>query len=117
MIGNIIDVDEREERLPKWAKEKLADARRRVQNANELAQEARLATKPDDTDTLVNPWGKSIGLPKGERVRFLLSKDDNLRDWVDVRVKDGSLELMAGGSLILRPQVTNVVSVKVSSTF
>ncbi len=116
-MGNIIEVDEREQRLPKWAQEKLTDARRRVRDANELAQAARLATKPDETDTLIDPWGDSIGLPKGERVRFLLADDDNLREWVDVRVKDGVLELMGGGSLVLRPQVTNVVHIKVTSAF
>jgi hypothetical protein len=105
--------DPREERLPKWAQDALAHARRTAADALREREEARLATNPDETDTLVDPYGKPpIGLPKGERVRFLTGGSD--RDWIDVRVdRDGYLKVMGETRLVIYAQASNVVFMRV----
>ncbi len=113
-MQNIIVVDDRETRLPKWAQEKLADARRRVESAERSANKARLATNPADTNTVIDPYADiPIGLPKNANVRFLLG-DERRRSYVDVRVDGDAVHVMGGGMLAVMPKSGNVVDVRVN---
>jgi hypothetical protein len=115
---NPMEQDPREDKLPKWAQDQLATLRRKVTDAERRAEEARLASGPEDSDTFLHPHDEiPVRLGRGEPVRFQLG--ENYFDYLDVRIKrdrrDGPyLELMSGGGVLaLRPQVSNVVRVRV----
>ena len=87
---------------------------RRVENAERLAEEARLATHPDDTDTVVERGVRpAIGLSRGARVTFRLPGGGE----VMTRVEDGRLHVMSTGRISGRlhviPQASNVVLLEV----
>ena len=102
--------DEREVKLPMWAKATIERLRTSVERARSEAEEARLLTNPDDTDTHVRMYvGKPIGLPKGERVRFQLG--DRSDQYVDVRTEGNHVHVMGGDMLVLKCQASNVVNI------
>lgn len=118
--------DPREDKLPRWAAETLTRLRRRVSDEQRRADAARLAGGPEDTDTVIEPYDEiPVRLPKGQRVRFYVGPQiaregvDRHRDYIDVRVEPASrlsparLTLHSGGSIVVRPQVTNVVTATV----
>jgi hypothetical protein len=100
--------DEREQRLPKWAREALERARR---DRDEFRR--RLEDLKPHPKTAV--WGDTFSrFPRplalhGERVRFALDPDGG--EWLDVRLTDRGLEIMGDGQILVRPQVTNVVHI------
>jgi hypothetical protein len=109
VIDSLMEQDPREGKLPQWAQRKLADSRRAVQFATEQAQEARLATKPSETDTVVDRYADiPIGLPKGCRVRYRTGPHD-LSDYFEIRADGNGVEVHAGGPMVILPQVTNVL--------
>lgn len=103
------------ERLPKWAQREIERLERRVADAEMIAEEALLATDPDQTDTYVSPmYPKKIGLPSGERVCFRLGEGYEIE--VRVKMEGGGrmVELSSGqGRLVIVPQVSNVIRVGV----
>lgn len=101
--------DPREEKLPRWAQQELDRLRRKVADAERLAEEARLATKPEESDAILYPYDEvPVGLGRA-LVRFLLGGDA----YVDARVVHGSLELMTDApGVLVRPRAANVVLVK-----
>ncbi|GAB3847354.1 hypothetical protein GCM10029963_28700 [Micromonospora andamanensis] len=113
--------DPREAKLPRWARDEMARLRKvadqceaRIAEAERQAERARLATDPDGSDTVLEPYGDEIGLGNGKRVRFRLPGRDRLRQWVDVRVtRYGTVELMGGDALTLHPSASNVLNVAV----
>ncbi|MDG4825994.1 hypothetical protein O7635_29445 [Asanoa sp. WMMD1127] len=120
-----IEPDPREERLPKWARDRMAYYRRlattaeaRVNAAKAYAEGARDGTKPGETDTVLDPYDPHpIGLKPGTRVRFkvdlgLPPKMADRIGYVDITARGGHVELMAGGPMTLHPQVSNVLHVK-----
>ncbi|WP_319459786.1 hypothetical protein [Micromonospora sp. RTP1Z1] len=79
------------------------------------ADQARLATSPDETDTLIDRYDDiPIGLPTGCRVKFKVGPSD-LRDYIEVRVAQGGVEVHAGGPMAIIPQVTNVLRLEMRS--
>jgi hypothetical protein len=112
------EVDEREQRLPKWAQKELESLRRQVRNAERAAEEARLATSPDESDTIIDRYTEGpIGLGKGARVRFLPEGHEgdgwHHHNYLEVRVEDGGIQVHAGGQLSILPRVSNSVQIKV----
>lgn len=109
-----VEYDPREEKLPVWAKTLLVNMRQRVENAESRAEEARLATDPAGSDTLIHFYDDvPIGLGRGERVRFLPGGPGDQLAWVNVRVRrSGDIEVMASHMLTVRPEATNVVAVQ-----
>lgn len=111
-----IEPDEREEKLPRWAQDKLAALR---SEWDDLQKRLAQAVDAPPSRVRVEPWSDQNGRPArylGDRdtVRFVLNDNpDTLRSWVDVRLDGSDLRLMGGGSLVLRPHVTNVVYVDV----
>lgn len=105
--------DTREARLPVWARRELEHLRQRLREAESSAREARLATGPEDSDVILDPYDTTpIRLGKGTRIRFLLSGGDPLRHYVDVRVSRGELDVLGGDTLAVIPWASNVVKVR-----
>jgi hypothetical protein len=118
--------DSREEKLPVWAAATIERLRRQVAEERHRADEARLSGGPEDTDTVIDPYDdEPVRLPKGQRVRFYVGPEaarqgiDRHRDYIDVRVESGNygpvprLVLHGGGSVVVRPHVTNVITATV----
>jgi hypothetical protein len=103
-----IDPDPREEKLPRWARDLLDNMRRRVERAETTAEATRLATKPDETDTVINRYGdEPVGLPPGCSVEFRLGPPPEgrtySRNYVHCRVeatKHGTWLDLSGGDSI-----------------
>lgn len=111
--------DPREEKLPKWARHELEFLRRDVEN---LSAELRRVVGREPTSVVSDPHAEDITaaarmplyLDPHRSVRFKLA--DHKYAYVDVRLKeDGTeLELMASGPLVLHPQVTNVMRMRLA---
>lgn len=106
--------DSREDRLPKWAQAALATSRRLVADAEQRATEARLATGPQDSDTLADPYDDvPLRLGHGAYIRFLLDGDS----YVDARVRQDRggayVDISASAQLAVQPQSSNVIRVSV----
>ncbi len=122
-----MDPDPREEKLPRWAQESLKSLRAQVVAANKARDDARQEHGPTDSDTILDPYHPAgpIGLPKGERVRFVLGQaDEGIVDrlWVDAQIerqtyRDGQtqvwLQLMGGDGISVSPQSSNVIRVTI----
>lgn len=115
-MSDELATDPRETKLPIWAQKELARLRRKVEDAERRATEARLSNGPEDSDTLLDPYDETpIRLPRGTKVRFVLGKS---YDYVDVQIlrrrEEGPyVELMGQQQLVIRPQVSNVVRVQI----
>jgi hypothetical protein len=110
--------DEREERLPRWARVAMDDLRRQLADAKSSARAARLDTDPAASTAVLDPYADvPIGLGKA-RVRFLVPNSTaaaRSERWVDVNVtRDGkAIEVMTGRMMAVRPQSGNVVMIEV----
>jgi hypothetical protein len=106
--------DEREKNLPVWAQKQLVDMRRRVQFAEEAVDRARAEEDIHSSDAILHPYGEiPKGLGTGNTVRFKLG---NLTwEFIDVRVSSGGvLQVMGGQGILIHPQASNVVSVRMA---
>lgn len=101
-------VDPREAKLPRWAQDELDQLRRALRDADLKAEAARLATRPDDTNTTVERRDGTIGLPNGAKVSFELPGGG-----IDVRVEDSHLLVMGEGfdPLMVMGQATNAIRI------
>jgi hypothetical protein len=118
------DVDEREARLPKWAREEIRDLRRRVSEAESLAQQARLDTNPDGSNTQIqNYTDRNIGLGDETLIRFVLATfpDGRERIYVDANVRtlhgETHLHVQSSDQLVIHPQSSNYVRVTAHDRF
>jgi hypothetical protein len=106
--------DERESGLPKWAQTLIADLRWQIAAQTRLAEEARLATNPNDTNTYL--YGRrssgAIGLPNRSEVFFRLG-DDPFEDAISVEIAEDPTRLVVHSprALLIRPSVSNSFSV------
>jgi hypothetical protein len=114
-----LTVDEREERLPRWAQDKLAALRRVTRATLDELQHDRLASNPAESDMVLRPHDDvPLGLGTGfdARVRAILDHDEP-DQWITLSVhpdRDGTyLELMGSATLQLTMQSSNVVKVRV----
>ncbi len=118
-MKKIDTVDPREDKLPVWAREMLADARCRTTEAEAKAEALRQETRPDESNTIIrSSYGKEIGLGKSPRVVFKIPVPPGERwvdhhDYVEARLDEfGRLVLHGGSQLVVVPHVTNVVYVE-----
>lgn len=125
--------DPREEKLPAWASATIDRLRSQVTAAQKARDEARLSNGPATSDTLIDPYNPAgpIFLPHGERIRFRLGSTDGPepevdRFWLDGQVvrqrhQDGTtsryLEIMAGDTISVTPQSSNVIRIRVTDHF
>ncbi len=105
--------DPREEKLPRWVQEKLAEARRRVKEAESNALEARLGTKPEDSLVIVEKFDcVPIGLGDVS-VTFKPAPGADWTSFIQVRSLNGGIEVYANsGPLAITPVSSNVVRIK-----
>lgn len=113
MSAAAFDVDPREERLPKWAREQIARLRRIAVEEKGRADEARLATKAKDSDTIIKPYDDiPIGLGRGPLVRFVF--DVGCLGSIDARVMDRKyLDLQSSRRIQVSPRASNHLMVEV----
>lgn len=107
--------DEREERLPRWARALLTELRQQLQSAQHQAEDARLATEPDSSYVLVNRgMYPPIGLGVDPTITYLHEPGGRLIYGIDVRMHRsklhprGRLEVTTGGMGIrISPAASN----------
>lgn len=105
--------DDREARLPRWAQDTLSALRRRLADAERLAEEARLATDPDESSAIIHPYDEvPIGLGNAV-VRFKL--DDG--EYVEVQVRDGHVTVMGSSATLIMPYSSNHFAIKTRGRF
>lgn len=110
--------DPREANLPVWARAYISTLRRGLEDAEIARNEARLATSPATSDTILDAYDDiPIGLGRGPIVRFRLG-DERRMEWADVSVihiHDGRtlLQVMAGSTVRIEPRAANVIHVAV----
>lgn len=96
----------------------LNNARRRVKEAEKSAQEARLATGPNESDMIVDRYDEiPVGLGRRPTVRVVLDRrpGGEVVRWIDIRLTESkkSVEILGSSTLRVTPQVTNVIAVTV----
>jgi hypothetical protein len=112
---NII-TDPRFEKLPKWAQDGIRSLDRERRNAITERDVAKMESGEDDSNVhLVRGLhGEDIRLPKHSGVKFFLGEGEF--SYIEVRIRDGRLNVASGiGSLVIHPQVTNVINLEVAS--
>ncbi|MEV0267700.1 hypothetical protein AB0H43_02905 [Hamadaea sp. NPDC050747] len=103
--------DPREGKLPKWAQDLLADLRRKVEDAETRAEEARYATDPEGSDAVLYPHADvPVGLGDHAQVRFKLGPRKH--DYADLRVERGALLVSGGQYLSIEPASGNLARVR-----
>lgn len=109
--ARLLVAEDREARLPVWARDLLGALRRELDSADRHAQEARLATSPDESDTVIRRYiGGNIGLGDGPTVLFRTPDGE-----LEASLRDGALVVMTNGSTrpVVSPQSGNVLQVHV----
>lgn len=112
--------DPREERLPKWAQQEIDKLRRDLKYA-----ERKLGTGPGNSNTFTDPHADvQRPLGKSPTVRFWFTEDreHNHSHYIDVRIvddgpRDPYLQVMAGHTLGITPQSSNVIRVRNTSRY
>jgi hypothetical protein len=99
--------DDREDKLPKWAKDKLSHLRAKVEMLTEKAAEANPVT--DDTHIVTDRYSEFPVPIKGGRrdeVTFFPRKYDG-PDYFDVRLDGDELYIQTSGQLLLQQGASN----------
>lgn len=108
--------DDREAKLPAWARKSLDELRRRTRDAEALAERARLDTDPDGSGAILDRMDrKPVGLGEDPDVSFRVrfpGVDPSL-SLISVRRSDSGrgLYLVAAGEVVCRQQAINAVEV------
>lgn len=115
-MSNPMTHDSRELMLPKWAQQTINSLRRRVEDADRRAEDARLATKPEETDTIVGHRIADgvIGLRRGATVTFLPHPGADEMDWraIQVRTFEGGIQIHGMTNISVSPVSANGVEIK-----
>lgn len=111
-MNEVGKIDPREQLLPRWAQEALTRLRRRVEDAERRAHEARLATRPDETNTLIHLYDAvPIGLPEGETVYFRTGAPE-ADEYVAVYVSGNVVEISGFKPISVEPGSSNSITVR-----
>lgn len=114
-VTRLMAADPREERLPKWAQDKLRDLRRHAGEQEEVARRAVFGTDPAKSTALLNPLAGHGGIGLGENcvVRFRQGvKPGQSPAWVDVEVRFGAVWVRADRALSVEPVAANSLRVR-----
>jgi hypothetical protein len=117
--------DEREEKLPTWARKQMSELRRRAKAAEDAVFNAANGEKLEESDTIFRPYGDiPKGLGVGQTVRFKLTGGEAQpkfsSDYIDIRVMGGNghaVQIMGGRAVVLHPQSSNVVNVRMAPPY
>jgi hypothetical protein len=117
----LLTADQREPKLPVWAQDTINDLRREYARERERAQAARLATDPDKSTTVIEAYSDRGPIGLGNAVvRFKLgdlASHSGPTDgpYVECHVHDdGSLYVRGSAQIVLAPDVSNVVRIRVA---
>jgi hypothetical protein len=104
--------DQREAKLPNWAQDIINDLRRKLEHARTLAETTRLATDPDQSNTVIESYNTpTVGLGVSPNITFRLDANRSAR----VRVQNERLHVMAiDGSVRVHPESSNTFTVSVA---
>ena len=113
--------DAREEKLPRWARDLIAEIRRDAENSRAVLDEIKGAS-PAAPVAVRDPYGEHVGVAWGpyDEIRFAQSGEvaqgfgaDG--EWIGVRRREeGEIEISASSTLSVSPQAANVIRVKSS---
>ncbi|MET0904316.1 MAG: hypothetical protein ABWZ52_13840 [Acidimicrobiales bacterium] len=112
--------DEREAKLPAWARQKLDQMRELTLGARRELEIALLASKPEESEAVINPYGNielglgALGLGRRVMVRWRLDDPDG-HAGIDVRqTTDGKWLYLASsdGRLTAEWDATNTLRVR-----
>lgn len=111
--------DPREAKLPVWAQIQLREMRRLVSQWERYAIDARLETRPEETDTVVDDYSQHpIGLPKGEPVKFRrIERAGRREEYITARMLNGPTNrgwvcIQGADVLEILPQSGNTILVR-----
>lgn len=110
-----MNIDQREDRLPVWAKRQLDTLRMRLREANDDLTARSEGAKAEGCVVWLDRYSKHP-VPVAGPQKWVTFTDDieSMRDWVSVQyLSNGVIEVMASGSCVIRPHVTNVVRIEV----
>lgn len=120
------DYEPREERLPKWAQDKLislrsklASAVRRIDASAAAQTVTRIAVAPDamanGAPTLFAPSNKCIRFLLGQELPVSDTSQWTYRHCIDVRIEQSSgkfsLEVIAGDRIFVSPRASNSITI------
>ena len=115
-----IDPDPREEKLPKWAQEKLSSLRQKVKETRHaLNQELYSGISPDEPSVGVGMDVETSHpaklYPKHERVKFRFGK--GIGNYIECNMVNdihfGKRLVVRGGDMVtIHPEASNTVSIK-----
>lgn len=105
-------------KLPQWARDLIQHQQRLLASARHSAEEARLATNPDESDTLIYRFQQDpIGLGHGTKVAFLLndtwasaSGRSGMGD-IQAHVQDGQLLIHGFDVISVHPKSGNSIAI------
>src|SRR5690349_8692354 len=107
--------DDREPKLPAWARGLLDTMRRRVAEAEAVAAAAQLATAPDESDALLDRFGRTVGLGRNPQVDFRVAFPGHGREtgWVSIRSLGDRPGLYVHGSdeIVTRNRAINAIEI------
>lgn len=103
----------REEKLPKWARDELRHLRRTLEATTRELNDHRLNAYGEPfSNTKADPYGPvPINLKNGESVEFRIGPDHH--EVIRVRVRGDVLDVNANGGLFVLPKATNHIDLKV----
>lgn len=113
-----VAVDPREVKLPRWAQDKLDDMRRLTTESREALAATRLASKPEESEAVLNPHGNiKLGIQDGQGLgkHVLISFKLGRHREIDCRItSDGQwLQLRGESRLTMVSDATNSFRVRV----
>ena len=94
-------------RLPKWVQTEIA----RLTNDRDTWKEKYLRG-PEDANVFITSWPEDKPLGKNLNIRFR-TEQPGFDQYFDVRVDRGELLIHGGRSLLIAPQVTNVIRLRI----
>lgn len=108
--------EEREARLPLWARRELEVLRRNLARAEAAVEELgkELGAVVEESDTVAEmSYGQEWGLGKGSRVNFYLEAPDarGFRRGVTVRVEGTRIHINGYEALVIYPNVSNDMTI------
>lgn len=102
--------DPREEKQPLWMQETLRTLRQALAEQRALAEDALRRTEPETAQILLDPYAdhEGIGLPDRSVVRFRVPG----QGYLDISIREGSVDVHAEHTLAVLPKVSNSVRLK-----
>lgn len=103
-----ITSDPREAKLPQWARNELAAARRRADDAERRLADHRETVAP--TGLEYGEYAMPLYLPENEVLRW--SFGTGVRDQISVLRFRGGLSVSGGGPIVIAPSASNTFDVR-----